>query len=104
MLQLKTPLTCTELHHFKATIEHFVSSDNKCSFMNAVKGTSAYWKQFLYDLLAMVKQLGIPTYFLTFSCADLRWGELPNIINKLIKLGLSDEELKFSVIMNGVIC
>ena len=42
----------------------------------------------------MVKQLGIPTYFLTLSCADLRWEELPYIINKLNNLGLSDEELK----------
>ena len=91
-------------NNFKATIENFVASDNKCSFMNTVKGTPAYWKQFLYDLLAMVKPLGIPTHFLTLSCADLRWGVLPNIINKLIKLGLSDDELKFSVIMNGAIC
>ena len=28
------------------------------------------------------------------SCADLRWEELPYIINKLNNLGLSDEELK----------
>ena len=42
----------------------------------------------------MVKQLGIPTYFLTLSCADLRWEELPCIINKLDNLGLTDEELK----------
>ena len=42
----------------------------------------------------MVKQLGIPTYFLTLSCADLRWDELPYIINKLNNLDLSDEELK----------
>ena len=26
-------------------------------------------------LLAMVKQLGIPTWFMTLSCADLRWPE-----------------------------
>ena len=41
----------------------------------------------------MVKQLGIPTYFLTLTCADLRWEELPYISNKL-NLGLSEEELK----------
>ena len=42
----------------------------------------------------MVKQLGIPTYFLTLLCADLRWDELPYMINKLNNLGFSDEELK----------
>ena len=40
--------------------------------MSSVKGIPEYWKQFLYDILAMVKQLGIPTCFLTLSCADLR--------------------------------
>ena len=42
----------------------------------------------------MIKQLGTPTYFLTLSSADLRWEELPYIINKLNNLGLSEEELK----------
>ena len=80
--------------NYRGTIERFVASDNAFSFMSQVKGTPAYWKQFLLDVLAMVKQLGIPTYFLTLSCADLRWEELPHIINKLNKLGLSEEELK----------
>ena len=42
----------------------------------------------------MVKQWGIPTYFLTLSCADLRWDELPYIINKLNNLNLIDEEIR----------
>ena len=62
--------------------------------MSSVKGTPAYWNQFLYDVLAIIKQLGIPTYFLSLSCADLKWGERPYIINKLNNLGSSDEELK----------
>ena len=80
--------------NFKRTIERFVASDNAFSFMSSVKGTPAYWKQFLYDVLAMVKQLGIPTYFLILSCAELRWEELPYIINKLNNLGLSEKELQ----------
>ena len=51
-------------------------------------------KQFLYDVLAIVKLLGIPTYFLTLSFADLRWEQLPYFINKLNSFGLSDDELK----------
>ena len=41
-----------------------------------------------------MKQLGIPIYFLTLSCADLRWDELPYIINKLNNLNLTDEEIR----------
>ena len=82
----------TVKNNFKRTIEKFVASDNAFSFMSSAKRTPAYWKQFLYDELAVVKQLGIPTYFLTLSSADLRWEELPYIINKLNNLGLSEEE------------
>ena len=38
--------------------------------MNTVKGTRAYWQRFFIEVLAMVKQLGLPTFFLTLSCAD----------------------------------
>ena len=84
----------TVKNNFKGTIKRFVATDNAFLFMSSVKGTPAHSKQFLYDVLAMVKQLGIPTCFLTFSCADIRWEKLPYIINKLNNLGLSEEELK----------
>ena len=81
---------------FKGTIEKFVAKDkdNAFSFMSSVKGTPAYWKQFLFDALAMVKQLAIFTYFLTLSCADLRWEELSYIINKLNNLGRGIKKFK----------
>ena len=80
--------------NFKGIFKKFVVRDNAFSFMSSVKRTPTYWKKILYDVLAMAKQLGIPKYFLTLSCADLRWEELPYIINKLNNLGLSEEELK----------
>ena len=39
-------------------------------------------------------ELGIRKYFLALPSANLRWKELPYIINKLIVYRLSDEELK----------
>ena len=41
----------------------------------------------------MVKQLGCPTFFLTLSCADLKWNELVEIISKLNSLGLTKENV-----------
>ena len=61
--------------------------------MSSVKGTPSYWKQFLYDVLAMVKQLGIPTFFLTLSCADLKWDKLTSI-HKLNNFTSFDTGLK----------
>ena len=40
----------------------------------------------------MVKQLGTPTFFLTLSCADLRWNELISIIFKLNGIDIADED------------
>ena len=52
-------------------IENFIASDQAVTFMNSIKGTLANWKKFLFDVLAMVKQLDVPKIFTTFSSADL---------------------------------
>ena len=89
-----SPLTAGTLSkNFKKTVNQFIARDKAYSFMNAIKGTPAYWKKFLHEVLAMVKQLGIPTFFLTLSCADLRWNELISIISKLNRLNISEEDI-----------
>ena len=92
-------------NNLKGTIEKFIMSVFLLFlFMNSVKGILASWRQFLYDVLAVVKQLGIPIYFLTLSCADLRSEEVPYIVNKLNNTGLNEEELKKKGRKNCVIC
>jgi len=82
--KVKGSITAGQLqNNCSDTVRSFLCEDQGYIFMNSIKGTPAYWKHFLYDVLAMVKQLGLPTYFLTLSCADLRWDELVNIIGKL---------------------
>ena len=80
--------------NFKTTIQQFIAQDKAYSFMFSIKDTPAYWKKFLFEVLAMVKQLGIPTFFMTLSCADLRWNELVEIILKLNRLDFSDDVIK----------
>jgi len=58
--------------NFKERVKSFIASDDAFTFMNTLKGTPACWKRFLFEVLAMVKQLGLPTCFMTLSCADLR--------------------------------
>ena len=70
-------------------------------FLSNIKRNTAHWKEFLYDVLAMVKELGLSTYFWKFSFAYLRWKKFPYIINKLSNLGLRDEEQKRLI---SVIC
>lgn len=71
-------------------VKDFIFSDRGFTLMNGYKGTLAYWKKFLFDVLAMVKQLGVPTCFMTLSSGEMRWNELISMINKLNKQDLSD--------------
>ena len=48
----------------------------------------------MYEILGMVKQLGIPTWFMTLSCADLRWPELFHIIAKMQGRSMCNEEVE----------
>ena len=61
--------------------------------MSQIRRTPAYWKKIESELLAMEKQLGCPTFFLTLSCADLRWDDLVEIIAKLKNMNFSGEQI-----------
>ena len=69
--------------NYTYTIKSLIAKDEAFNLMNTLKGTPAYWKRFQLEVLAMIKQLGLPTFFITLSCADLRWHELIEIIYKL---------------------
>ena len=80
-------------NNFSETVQALVAKDKPYRFMNSIKGTPAYWKKFVYEVLAMVKQLGLPTFFMTLSCAELRWNELISIISTLKGETLQEEEI-----------
>ena len=76
-------------HDFSDTVKSFIASDEAYHFMNTIKGTPAYWN----EVLAMVKQLGISTLFMTLSCADLHWNDIISIIAKLKGENLQEEHI-----------
>ena len=47
----------------------------------------------MYEVLAIVKQLGIRTWLITLSSADLRWPELFQIISRIQGKDITDEEV-----------
>ena len=65
-------------------INQLFRSDEGYKFMKTVRGTPAYWESTMRDLFAMVRQLGIPTFFTSFSAADRRWTEIVQCICKQI--------------------
>ena len=75
------------------TLQNRICQDQAYLFLRQIPGTPPYWQQFMYEVVAMVKQLGIPTWFMTLSCADLRWPELFQIISRMQGKDITDEEV-----------
>ena len=61
-------------------LTQLVNRNEGYKFLKTVRGTSAYWEKQTRDLFAMVVQLGIPTWFASFSAADQRWPEITQAI------------------------
>ena len=45
--------------------------DKAYQFMKSVRGSPPYYQRPFYELLAMIRQLGTPTWFFTLSAADM---------------------------------
>ena len=61
-------------------VKRIIQRDEGYRFLTHIRGTPAYWEKSKRDLFAMIRQLGIPTFFVTFSAADRRWIEIDNAI------------------------
>ena len=62
MKKVTGQLTAGRFANYDESVKQFVSNDQGFLFMNQIKGTPAYWKKFQREVLAMVKQLGCPTF------------------------------------------
>ncbi|KAI8496727.1 hypothetical protein Bbelb_253820 [Branchiostoma belcheri] len=63
-------------------LQAILKSDQGYRFLQPVRGTPQFWDRALNELYAMIRQLGIPTWFATFSAADLRWPEVLEAIRQ----------------------
>jgi hypothetical protein len=59
-----------------------------------IGGSPAYWQMCMFDLLAMVRKLGVFTWFLKLSSADLQWTDIKQIIAQQHGVQLTDEEVQ----------
>ena len=58
-------------------------------FIKNIRGTAAYWKDQLFDLLAKINTLGPPTFFVTLTANDLHWPDYFTLIDPTVKLMLN---------------
>ena len=87
-------ITAFQVKSNTQNFQNLLLQDQAYLFLRQIPGSPPYWQKFMYEVVAMVKQLGIPTWFLTLSCADLRWSELFQIIAKTKGNNITDEEIE----------
>ena len=81
-----------------AVLEQLVRNEQADKLLKNVRGSPAYWQDQLYDVLAMPQTLGIPTWFLTLSAADLHWPEMIQVVAVQFGRKLSQKHvLKMSI-------
>ena len=73
------PITASMLTN-QDEVRQLIKRDQGYKFLTQVRGTPAFWEKSKKNLFAMIRQLGIPTFFVTFSAADRRWIEIDNAI------------------------
>ncbi|XP_062580740.1 uncharacterized protein LOC134242656 [Saccostrea cucullata] len=66
----------------KKTLKELFKKDEAVKFLKPVRGTPPYWQAAQKDIFAMIRQLGIPQFFCSFSSADFRW---PEIVETILK-------------------
>ena len=95
-----------EAHLTIDELKRMAASNNCTAFMSKVSrcvanipGTNAYWHKVREELKAIVSNKGAPTFFFTFSSADMHWPELHDLFGKKNE-NTSIEERRQNVINN----
>ena len=74
-------------------LSQFMRNDKAYSFMKNIRGSPPYYQRTFYDLLAMIRQLGTPTWFFTLSAADLKWPDMIQTIARQYGVIYTDDEV-----------
>uniref|UniRef100_A0A671UFX1 ATP-dependent DNA helicase n=1 Tax=Sparus aurata TaxID=8175 RepID=A0A671UFX1_SPAAU len=73
------------------SLRKLLQFDDGFRFLKPIRGTPSFWQGAQRDLLACVRQLGVPTWFCSFSSADMRW---QNLLSSILKQAGRTETLE----------
>ena len=72
-------------------ISEMIQKDYAYWFLKNVRGSPAYFQRVMYNVLGMIWQLGISTWF---SVADVQWPDVIQTIARQYGTAISDEDVK----------
>ena len=81
-------LLCTD------SLNNILKHDEGYRVLRSLRGSPPYWEKAKKDIFSMIKQLGVPTWFCSFSAAETKWLPLLRSLPYMtFKRNMSDEEL-----------
>ncbi|XP_062327719.1 uncharacterized protein LOC134028267 [Osmerus eperlanus] len=78
------------------SLKRVLKNDEGYKFLRPIRGTPPFWQSAQKDLFAMIRQLGIPTWFCSFSSADMRWPEMITTLSHEQNKNVPIDELTWS--------
>ena len=78
--------------------ESLVRLDEGYRIFRTIRNSPQYWQNQKKEVFAMIRQLGIPTLFMSFSASDLNWTDLILTLGKLVDNQDYTEALKNNTI------
>ena len=78
------------------SLKRVLKNDEGYKFLRPIRGTPPFWQSVQKDLFAMIRQLGIPTWFCSFSSADMRWPEMITTLCHEQNINVPIDELTWS--------
>ena len=64
-------------------LSKLIRNDQAYQILAGDRTSPVYWEKKMKDLMAMIRQLGVPSLFLTLSAAESKWGPLLVILKKI---------------------
>ena len=74
--------------------ESLVRLDEGYRIFRTIRNSPQYWQNQKKEVFAMIRQLGIPTLFMSFSANDLNWADLIVTLGKIVDNQDYSEDLK----------
>ncbi|CEP07201.1 hypothetical protein [Parasitella parasitica] len=99
---VRLPLTASEVLYAEK-VDELLSNDHAYRVLEQLRSSLAYWKKQRLVVMAMIRQLGTPTLFVSISAAETKWPELLVVLKKLID-GVVITEAEAEALDNEVKC
>jgi hypothetical protein len=77
-------------------VKKMISDEEMYTIFKKIRGTPQFFKDMQLDVLAKIRYFGVPTFFMTWSCAQFQWTHLIKVVARISKPSqdLSDDEIE----------